>query len=189
MKNIGLNSTNRLLDWLKAFVIALVLILIVKHFFFAPVIVDGHSMQPTLHDRDRLIVNKTSYFFKQPARFDIIVFRSSNEHDYIKRVIGLPGEHVQAVNNTLYVNDEPIDEPFLQYKADATISFPIITNDFTLENLHGHYDIIPDDYYLVLGDNRTGSKDSRDIGLIHKNDIIGKADIIYWPLNRMKVNP
>ncbi len=101
-------------DWLKAFVIALILALIIRSFFFSPIIVDGPSMQPTLYDRDQMIVNKFIYHFKDPERFDIVIFHASEDKDFIKRVIGLPGEHVMVKDNVLYIDGEEVEQPFLE---------------------------------------------------------------------------
>ncbi|MDY0408144.1 signal peptidase I [Virgibacillus soli] len=174
---------NGWLDWIKALLIALGLAFIVRTFFFTPIIVDGPSMLPTLHDRDQMIVNKFSYRISEPKRFDIVVFHASEQKDFIKRVIGLPGEHIAFKDDVLYVNGKEIDEDFLHSNS---VLQPF-TEDFTLEELPGNFETVPDDYYLVLGDNRENSVDSRSLGLIPKEQIVGKTSIIYWPMNRMKV--
>lgn len=179
-------STERT-DWLKVLLIALLFALIVRKFLFSPIIVDGPSMQPTLYDRDQMIVNKFIYSLKKPERFDIVIFHATEEKDFIKRVIGLPGEHVMVKDNVLYINGEEVEQPFLQTDEEISIIYPVISNDFTLEMLPGGYDVIPDGYVLVLGDNRHNSTDSRSLGLIPVDEIIGKTNIIYWPLNRIQV--
>lgn len=176
-------KTNELYDWLKAIIIAALIALAVRTFLFSPIIVDGPSMQPTLYDRDQMIVNKFIYKFKDPERFDIIIFHASEQKDFIKRVIGLPGEHVKVIDNVLYVNNEKVDEPFLE----GSLADGFYTNDFTLEMLPGNYETIPEGYILVLGDNRNNSTDSRSIGLIDMNEIVGKATVIYWPFNRIQL--
>lgn len=175
--------TNEMYDWLKAIIIAAIIALAVRTFLFSPIIVDGPSMQPTLYDRDQMIVNKFIYKFKEPERFDIIIFHASEQKDFIKRVIGLPGEHIKVIDNVLYVNNKKVDEPFLE----GYISDQIYTNDFTLEMLPGNYETIPEGYVLVLGDNRSNSTDSRAIGLIDMKEIVGKATVIYWPFNRIQL--
>lgn len=172
-----------LLDWLKALVIAFVLVFLVKTFLFSPIIVDGPSMQPTLHDRDQMIVNKLLYRFKEPDRFDIVVFHATSQKDFIKRVIGLPNEHVMVLNGELYINGEQVEEPFLTSDNE---NLPIVTYDFRLEDLPGGHKVIPEGYVLVLGDNRPNSTDSRTIGLIPIDEIVGKANLIYWPINRIQ---
>lgn len=173
-------------DWIKALLIAVLVAVVVRMFLFAPIVVDGPSMEPNLHDRDQIIVNKFLYRFHDPERFDIVVFHVSRQKDFIKRVIGLPGEHVAMENDTLYINGEPVEESFMnERKANNNDATPL-TGDFTLEELPGEYDVIPDDHVLVLGDNRENSTDSRSIGVIPIDSIVGKAHFIYWPLNRLE---
>lgn len=172
-------------DWLKALFFALLLAVFVRTFLFSPIIVDGPSMLPTLHNRDQMFVNKFIYRFKDIKRFDIVVFHATFEKDFIKRVIGLPGEHVKVEDGVLYIDGEPVEEPYLESK-DSKKEGPL-TADFTLEELPGEYEKIPDDHVLVLGDNRYNSTDSRRLGLIHVDQIVGKASLIYWPLNRIKL--
>ena len=173
--------------WIKLFVVALIFALIVRNFLFSPIIVDGPSMQPTLHDRDQMIVNKFIYKISEPDRFDIVIFHASDEKDFIKRVIGLPGEHVEVKDNQLYINDEVVEQYFLNPHEENEIVYPVITNDFKLEMLPGGYDTIPDNHLLVLGDNRTNSTDSRSFGLISMDQVVGKTNIVYWPLQRIHV--
>lgn len=173
--------------WIKLFVIALLFALIVRKFIFSPIIVDGPSMQPTLFDRDQMIVNKFIYHVKQPDRFDIVIFHASQNKDFIKRVIGLPGEHVMVKDNQLYINHEKVPQRFLDPKEDNQVIYPVVTNDFTLEKLPGGHDTIPEGHVLVLGDNRSNSTDSRAIGLIGMDQIVGKTNLVYWPIERMHV--
>src|SRR5699024_6942437 len=129
-------KSNEWMDWVKIIIAALIIALIVRKFFFSPIIVDGPSMQPTLHDQDKMIVNKFLYYIKGPDRFDIVIFHANNEKDFIKRVIGLPGEHIKVEDNVLYVDDKEVEQSFLNMEeADDNVTYPIITNDFTLENL------------------------------------------------------
>lgn len=172
---------NEWMEWTKALLLALGLAVIVRMFLFAPIIVDGPSMLPTLQDRDQMIVNKFSYYFKEPDRFDIVVFHASSQKDFIKRVVGLPGEHVAVENDELYIDGEPVEENFLM--KDDPEAF---RNDFTLEELPGQYETIPEGYLLVLGDNRANSTDSRMIGLVSMDQVVGKASFIYWPLDRIQ---
>ncbi|HLQ84233.1 MAG TPA: signal peptidase I [Pseudogracilibacillus sp.] len=171
---------NELFDWIKAIIIALIIAFLIRGFVVSPIIVDGPSMQPTLYDRDQMIVNKFTYHFSEPERFDIVVFHATEEKDYIKRVIGLPGEHVEVKNNQLYINDIKTNEYFLNDNED------IETIDFTLESLPGNYDVIPDNKVLVLGDNRENSTDSRMIGLVDIDEIVGKTSLVYWPFQRIQ---
>ncbi|GAA4653395.1 signal peptidase I [Anaerocolumna aminovalerica] len=137
-------------------------------------VVQGQSMENTLFDRDNLIINKLSYHFIAPKRFDIIVFpiKTSKKY-YIKRIIGLPGETLQIKNGNIYINSELLEENYgkeiMNYSGTASV--PITLNE---------------DEYFVLGDNRNHSSDSRDpdVGVINKDRIIGKAWLRIWPLNK-----
>lgn len=178
------NGKSEWIDWIKALLIALLIAFFVRTFLFSPIIVDGPSMLPTLHDRDQMFVNKFIYRFKDIERFDIVVFHATLEKDYIKRVIGLPGEHVKVEDGVLFIDGKPIEEPFLDEIKDSSWDYSLV--DFSLEHIPGAYEKIPEDHYLVLGDNRIDSTDSRSIGLIHKDQIVGKTSLIYWPLKRIK---
>lgn len=173
-------SDNSLLEWSKVIVIALALAFLVRTFLFTPIVVDGPSMQPTLYDRDQMIVNKFIYRFKEPNRFDIVVFHATSQKDFIKRIIGLPGEHIMMKDNELYVDGEKVEETFSGSEEN-------LTYDFKLEDLPGGHETIPDGFVFVLGDNRTNSTDSRTIGLIPIKDIIGKTNLIYWPFDRLQL--
>ena len=118
-------------------------------------------MYPTLDDREYILIKK---YDKSYERFDIVVLRYEKE-DLIKRIIGLPGDYVEYLNNELYINGKKVEEKFL---SDETTTW-----DFNIDLIG--YDKIPDNYYFVVGDNRTNSKDSRLIGLIPKKDIKGIA--------------
>src|SRR5699024_449891 len=130
--------------WVKALLIAFALAFVIRTFFFAPIIVVGPSMLPTLHDRDRMIVNKFKYLSSEPDRFDIVVFDASVRKDFIKRIIGLPGEHVQVKDNVLYINGEEVPEPFLREQKEQISPHQTLTSDFKLEDLPGGYEIIPE---------------------------------------------
>lgn len=174
-------------DWVKGLLVAFALAFIIRIFFFAPIIVDGPSMQPTLHDRDQMIVNKLKYRFSKPERFDIVVFHASVQKDFIKRVIGLPGEHVRVKDNTLYINGKEVEEPFLQETKEKMKPYQTLTNDFKLEDLPGNYQVIPENHVLVLGDNRVNSTDSRMFGVVSMDQIVGRTSLIYWPFHRMQI--
>ncbi|WP_240458802.1 signal peptidase I [Virgibacillus sp. Bac330] len=174
------------LGWGKTILIALGLAFIIRTFLFAPIVVEGPSMLPTLHNGDQMMVNKIIYNLKDPKRFDIVVFHASSEKDFIKRVIGLPGDHVEVRNNILYINGKEIEQNFLNGQANKTQA-KVYTNNFTLEDLPGSYRKIPEDYVLVLGDNRENSMDSRSLGLIPMDQIVGKTNFIYWPFERMQL--
>ena len=175
------------LSWLKAFIIALFLVWIIRTFLIVPIRIEGPSMKPTLSDQDFVIAEKITYYFSSPDRFDVIIFHATEKKDYIKRVIGLPGETVAYENDQLYINDQLIEEPFLTDNTTQQSSETPFTQDFNLlEGIPGQHQFIPEGYYLVLGDNRQDSTDSRSnsIGLISEDEIVGKARFIYWPVKQ-----
>ena len=141
--------------------------------------VSGSSMEPTLHHGDQLILDKLSYHFSEPERFDIIVFPFQYEEKtyYVKRIIGLPGETVQIdLEGNIYINGEILEE---DYGLE-----PILFPGAAAEPI-----TLGEDEYFVLGDNRNNSSDSRDasVGNVHREDIIGKAWVRIWPLNKIGV--
>lgn len=176
---------SELWEWLKALIIAVLLAAIIRYFLFAPIVVDGLSMTPTLHDQDRMIVNKFSYKIGEPKRFDIIVFHAPEQKDYIKRVIGLPGDKIEYKDDILYVNDEPYEEPYLDEKKKEVIDGPL-TEPFTLLELTGQ-ETVPEGHLFVMGDNRRYSKDSRHIGTVPMEKVLGNTSIIYWPLEDIRI--
>ena len=108
---------DRIRQWIKALVIAIILVAVIRQFFFSPIVVDGFSMMPTLKDTDRMIVNKFSYVIGEPKRFDIIVFQAPEGKAYIKRVIGLPGDKVEYKEDIFYINGKAYAEAYLdEYK-------------------------------------------------------------------------
>lgn len=137
--------------------------------------VSGDSMKNTLYHGDQLIVDKITYRFKDPVRYDIIVFPYQYEENtfYIKRIIGLPGETVQIADGEIYINGEVLRETY----GREVIQDPGMAAEPIM---------LGEDEYFVLGDNRNASSDSREpsVGVIHKNDIVGRAWIRIWPLNR-----
>jgi len=173
------------MDWLSIkeffkdtikYVIIIIIILFIITFVFGVTSVVGSSMSPTLKDGEVLILNKFKYRFSDIKREDIISLKYADTKYLIKRVIGLPGEKIEIINNKLYVNDIEYVEEYL----DKGLNY----YDFKLSDLN--YKVIPDDMYLVLGDNRENSLDSRKIGLIKKEDIIGKVSFRFWPINKLK---
>ena len=136
--------------------------------------VSGESMENTLDNGDQLIVDKITYRFQDPERFDIIVFPFHYKENtyYIKRIIGLPGETVQIADGTIYINGQVLEESYgREVMQDPGIAAEPIT--------------LGEDEYFVLGDNRNQSSDSRDpsVGLIHRDEIIGRAWLRIWPLD------
>lgn|SRR5574344_654018 len=162
------------------YIIVLAVILFVFTFVISIAPIAGNSMNPTLNDGNLVIVTRFSYVFKEPQRNDIIIFKNQNNKKYVKRIIGLPGEKIDYLNGYLYINDETYKE----YLIDGTK-----TNNFMFSDICPSSKCpdgkIPEDKYLVLGDSRSDSQDSRDplIGLVSKDEIIGKIVFRIWPFN------
>jgi signal peptidase I len=135
----------------------------------------GPSMDKTLGDGDITVVSKIHYLIFKIKRGDIISFKYDDTKYLIKRIIGLPGDKIEYKEGQLYVNDELSEESYIYDNPDKT---NVLTKDFG---------IVPDDYYFVLGDNRDDSLDSRFIGNVPKEDIIGKIIFRLFPFHRMKI--
>ena len=164
----------KVIDFIKeisVYVIIILIIILLKMYVISPIRVNGTSMDPTLENGDIMILNKIGYRITKIKRFDIVVIKYKDEL-LIKRVIGLPGEKIKYVNNTFYVNGKKLDEEF-----DKTYTY-----NFSLKEIGST--TVPDDSYFVLGDNREVSKDSRSIGFIDREDIIGKSSLTLFPFNR-----
>lgn len=131
----------------------------------------GPSMSSTLESQDIVLLSRSHYRLFDMKRFDVIAFEYADTKYLIKRVIGLPGDKVEYRNNTLYINGEVIEEEFLDGHQ---------TEDFSLITMG--YETIPEGKYLVLGDNRENSLDSRSFGLINEEDILGKVSLKIWPI-------
>ncbi len=161
--------------------VVLVLTYLVIHYVGQRTMVDGSSMETTLSDRDNLIVDKITYRFKDPQRFDIIVFPFQYKENtyYIKRIIGLPGETVQIDSSgNIYINGEILEESYgreiIRPENIGRASDPIVLGE---------------DEYFVMGDNRNNSTDSRMeiVGNIHRDDIIGRAWMRIWPFSKFGI--
>lgn len=176
---------NELWEWTKALIIAVLLATVIRTFLFAPIVVDGSSMMPTLHNQDRMIVSKFSYKIGEPERFDIIVFHAPEGKDYIKRIIGLPGDTVEYKDDTLFVNGKSYEEDYLDTYKQELIDGPL-TEPFTIEEKTGKK-TVPEGHLFVMGDNRRYSKDSRHIGTVPMEKVLGKTSILYWPIKDMQI--
>ena len=178
------NKKESLLDWLKPILFAAVLVIGVRYFFVTPIAVQGASMMPTLEDGEILIVDKITSKITSFDRFDVIVFKATEEESYVKRIIGLPGDTIQYKDDVLYINGKKYDEPYLdEYKADLLDS-GTLTEDFTLED-YLQQTVVPEGYLFVLGDNRRKSVDSRlpEVGFVPMDTVIGEARFVYWPFS------
>lgn len=156
-----------ILEWVRSILIAVLLALVIRAFFMEVFLVQGQSMQPTLLDRERLIVYKVPLFYRQPRRGEIFVFRATNRRDFIKRIIGLPGDEVLVSTKGTYVNGQRIDEPYVLFPASESFG-PVA---------------VPEGKVFVLGDNRNNSMDSRhpSVGFIPLDRLKGKAVLVFWP--------
>ncbi len=154
--------------------IALIILIIVYIVSLQQVV--GNSMNYTLNDRDVVILNKAKYAFFDIEYGDIVSVKFNEGNYMVKRVIGLPGDTVQILNNKLFINGEIYEESYLDDKLS-------ISEDFKME--HIGYDEIPNNMYLVLGDNRGDSVDSRTLGLVKKEDIVGEVIFRLYPFNKI----
>lgn len=159
--------------WLRDLATAIFVAFLIITFLYQPVRVDGTSMMPELHDRERLFINKIEYRFEPIHRDDVIVFHYPRNpvKSYIKRVIAVPGDEVRIVDGQVYVNGKAIQEPYVppQYQDDRSYPDTILSSN----------------QYFVLGDHRLISSDSRDFGPVDRNLIYGKAVFVYWPAREM----
>ncbi len=162
-------------DWMVVIVVALLVAFVVRTFVIAHFVVEGESMFSTLDTGDRVFVNKLSYRLHDPNRGDVVVLHQisgASERDLIKRVIGLPGETVEVRNCAVLIDGRVLNEPYL----DPEVVTPT--------NCGGDYisdGPVPDDHVFVMGDNRGGSQDSRVIGPIDDDDLVGRAFVVFWP--------
>ena len=164
---------SELREWIESAAFAVILALLIKFFLFEFVLVEGNSMFPTLHDNDRLVVTKIQYFFDEPKFEDIIILNYSDSVEFVKRVIGKPGDSIEIKDSVVYLNNEPLKETYINTESYA---------DF--EKV-----IIPKGTYFVLGDNRNNSRDSRfeDVGFINEDEIVGKVVFRIYPFNHMGI--
>jgi signal peptidase I len=163
------------LSLLRDIAISVVLAIVLIVFIYQPVKVEGTSMMPGLTDQERIFINKYEYRLSSDAihRGDLVVFHFplDRSQSYIKRVIGLPGDYVEILEGTVYVNGSRLDEPYLidEYR----------------DHLSRRKEVVPMNEYFVLGDHRSSSNDSRMWGFVDRGEIYGKAVFVYWPLTKI----
>jgi len=172
MKFIG-KAIAALFDFLQGIVAIAAVMVMIYLFVMSPQEVSGHSMEPNFQNGDYILTNKIIYKMAEPQRGDIVIFKSptNKDIDYIKRVIGLPGETVMLKDQRFYINGNLLEERYEYNK-------PVFGGSFLKDGVEI---IVPEDHYFVSGDNRPGSSDSREFGPISKYDFIGKAFLRYWP--------
>ena len=160
-------------EWIKTILVAVILTLVIRAFLVEVFLVQGESMLPTLHDRERLLVSKVQYYFREPRQGEIVVFKATEERDFIKRVIATAGDEIWVQSDGVYVNGEKLQE------------------DYVLENAREPFGpvIVPENTVFVLGDNRNNSMDSRhpNVGFVELKKIKGKAMFVFWPLSAARL--
>jgi signal peptidase I len=160
------------LEWFVAIAVAVLIAFGIRGYLFAPYEVNGQSMEPTLKGDELLIVNKWIYRVDMPDYGDIIVFHTNEGRDFIKRVIGLPGDQIDIKNGKVYRNKKPLDEPYINGAMNDAIG--------SYKHL-----IVPAHHLFVMGDNRNNSLDSRMIGPVDISAVVGRADVVVLPVNRI----
>ena len=182
------SATRSLVEWVVVLGGALLLAVLVRTFAFQTFWIPSTSMATTLNRNDRVLVNKLSYRFGDPERGDVIVFErppgeTGQIKDLIKRVIGLPGERVSIMDNSVYINGRKLSEPYTHdLPTDPTIGCGLgDTNG--IDTPSGM--LVPSGHVFVMGDNRTGSHDGRCFGPIDEKLIVGRAFLIIWPPSKI----
>jgi signal peptidase I len=162
-----------IIEYVQAFAVAIVIAAFIITFIAQSFVVEGSSMEPSLHNRERLLVNKLVYRLRKPERGEIVVFRypANPKRRFIKRVIGVPGDEVEVRDGFVILNGIALNE------------------DYTMDLTYGYFGpkTVPNGHYFVLGDNRNNSDDSRypDVGFVPIANIVGKASLIWWPPGRI----
>ncbi|MCL1914943.1 MAG: signal peptidase I [Eubacteriaceae bacterium] len=166
-KNIGRYKEIR--EWIVTILVAIALGLALHFFVFERVSVLQTSMYPTLKDGEQLIMLKINYIIGKPKRGDIAIIRFDASQKYVKRVIAMPGETIQITGNKVYINGEALDEPYLQSGLEY-FDEPLV--------------VVPEGSYFVMGDNRPGSSDSRQLGCFEERDFLGKVVLRISPFTK-----
>lgn len=169
-------------DLIETIVIALVIFLLVYILLVQPHRVSGDSMLPNFENGELILTDKLTFKFGEPKRGNVIVFKAppDRKKDFIKRIVGTPGETISLVNGRVLINKQFLSENYLSPVTQAA------SGSFLKE---GEDKQIPANSYFVMGDNRSHSFDSREWGFLQKDDIVGRAWVIYWPLTRLSIVP
>jgi len=162
-------------SWARDLIISLAISGFIILFLYQPVKVEGTSMLPGLEDQERIFINKFVYRFESVARGDVVVFRYPRDpaKSYIKRVVGVPGDHIRIEHGRVYVNGRRLTEDYVPRDFVDPHSYPEM--------------VVPDHSYYVLGDHRSMSNDSREFGPVDESYIFGKAVFVYWPVYKLGV--
>ena len=166
-------------SFIETVVIALVIAVVLYLFIMTPHEVLGNSMYPTYKNGEYLMANKLTYRFGEPRRGDVIIFKYSDTQDFIKRIIGIPGDTIMVKDGKVYVNGTQLDESTYLEETVYTSGGDYLTEGETIT--------IGESQYFVLGDNRPHSSDSRTFGPIEENQIKGKAWIVYLPISEFRI--
>lgn len=187
IKQEGFALGNFLLEFIQSIVLALSVFVVIYLFVAQPNEVKGSSMFPNFKDKEYLLTEKLTYKFSQPKRGDVVIFKApasepcaADECEYIKRVIGVPGDKVMIKDRQVYLNDKLLDQSFLPEDIST------LPGDYVQEGIEV---IVPEGQYLCFGDNRPNSRDGREFGPINRNLIVGKALLKYWPLSAVSFIP
>lgn len=164
------------LDFLETIVVSLAIFAVVYIFLFQPHQVDGKSMEPNFHNAEYILTDKISYRLGDPKRGDVVVFHSPQDvgTDFIKRIVGVPGDLVMIKDGYFYLNGTRLDEEYINDPGK------VAPGRFLRE---GSTAEVPNGQYLVMGDNRLHSSDSREWGFVPKTNIVGRAFFRYWPVD------
>lgn len=185
----GGRAYKEIVDWIKALAIAVILVFIIRTFLFSPFIVEGPSMEPNFYTGERLIVNKLIFKIREPQHGEVVVFHVPEQgRDFIKRVIGVPGDTIKVVGDDVFINDKKVEEPYIKEAIEAAHANGELYNtgpDFP--NASVSESIVPEGKIFAMGDHRGNSQDSRDIGFVSEKEIIGRADAMFWPLNKISI--
>lgn len=179
---------NEWVEWIKTLSYAIFIVVAVRWLFFTPFIVDGPSMEPNFWTGERLIVNKILYNFKSPQAGEVVVFQLPDENrNLIKRVIAVAGDTIEYRGDKLHVNGKKVEEGYIQVAIQEAHQNGLAYNIRNFPNNRIKENKVPAGHIFVMGDNRSNSTDSRMLGFIPLTDIIGRADIIFWPASHAKL--
>jgi len=164
------------LDFLETIVVSLAIFAVVYIFLFQPHQVDGKSMEPNFHNAEYILTDKISYRISSPKRGDVVVFHSPQDAgtDFIKRIVGVPGDMVMVKDGYFYLNGTRLDEEYINDPGK------VAPGRFMREGATAE---VPNGQYLVMGDNRLHSSDSREWGFVPRTNIVGRAFFRYWPVD------
>lgn len=164
----------QLLDWTETILICGIIVLFLRKYIVQTSLVYSGSMHPTMQIRDRLFVNKMAYYFRDPKRGEIVLFNSpyKDGRQFVKRLIGLPGERISVQKGEVYINGKLLLLPGVHVVPDYSYMDEVI---------------VPENTYFVLGDNRGNSADSRVWGFVPRSEFLGKAIFTFWPIPHMQL--